>query len=123
MSMMLTAVVVVSLLLIRVRQSLLVGYFVCGVIIANSGFIGSLGGENTQEALQQMAEFGVMMLMFVLGMEFSISELRFLRRYSLVGGGLQMGLCIVIALTVVKMGGVGWSAGIVIAATPPLDAP
>ena len=115
LAVMLTAVVVVSLLLIRVRQSLLVGYFVCGVIIANSGFIGAIGGENTQEALQQMAEFGVMMLMFVLGMEFSISELRFLRRYALVGGGLQMGLCIVIALTAVKIGGASWSAGIVIA--------
>lgn len=114
MAVMLTAVVVVSLLLIRARQSLLIGYFLCGVIIDDSGLIGMIGGEGTQEALEQMAEFGVMLLMFVLGMEFSISELRFLRRYALVGGGFQMGICILLTVTVAKIAGATWPTAIVV---------
>jgi len=114
LAIMFTAVVVVSLLLIRVRQSLLVGYFCCGIFIANTGIIQQLGGGDTQEAVQQMAEFGVMLLMFVLGMEFSISELRFLRRFALVGGALQMGLCILVATTVAKLIGVSWTGAIVV---------
>jgi Kef-type K+ transport system membrane component KefB len=37
LAVMLLAVVAVSLLFLRVRQSLLVAYFICGIIIANSG--------------------------------------------------------------------------------------
>ncbi len=114
LAVMLTAVVVVSLLLLRVRQSLLVGYFCCGIVIANTGIIERLGGGDSQEAVRQMAEFGVMLLMFVLGMEFSISELRFLRRFALVGGALQMGLCILVATAVAKMTGIPWAGAIVI---------
>jgi len=114
LAIMFTAVVVVSLLLIRVRQSLLVGYFCCGIFIANTGIIEHLGGGDTQEAVQQMAEFGVMLLMFVLGMEFSISELRFLRRFALVGGVLQMSLCILVATAVAKLAGVPWTGAVVV---------
>ena len=35
----LVGVVLVSLVLLRFRQSLLVGYFVCGVILANCGIL------------------------------------------------------------------------------------
>ncbi|NNE90151.1 MAG: hypothetical protein HKN23_00745 [Verrucomicrobiales bacterium] len=115
LAVMLTAVVVVSLLLLKVQRSLLVGYFLCGVLIANSGLLDFLGeGEDPQEAVNQMAEFGVMLLMFVLGMEFSVSELRFLRRFALVGGGWQMALCGIAAMAVAKIGGLSWPAAAII---------
>lgn len=115
LAVMLTAVVVVSLLLLKVQKSLLVGYFGCGVIIANTGVIEALGGGDSHEAVQQMAEFGVMLLMFVLGMEFSVSELRFLRRFALVGGGLQMSVCGAVALVVALLIGISWPGAIIIA--------
>lgn len=115
LAVMLGAVVVVSLLLLRVQKSLLVGYFGCGVLIANVGLIEGIGvAEDTQEAVHQMAEFGVMLLMFVLGMEFSVSELRFLRRFALVGGGMQMAICGVAALAIAKFTGMPWAASVVI---------
>ncbi len=114
LAVMLTAVVMVSLLLLRVQKSLLVGYFGCGVLIANTGVVEALGGGDTHEAVQQMAEFGVMLLMFVLGMEFSVSELRFLRRFALVGGGLQMGICGIAALAVALLIGISWPGAIII---------
>lgn len=93
LALMLAGVVMVSLLLLRLRQSMLAGYFICGVIIANSGILEILGGGESHERISQMAEFGVILLMFTLGLEFSLGELRFLRKLAFVGGGLQMGLC------------------------------
>lgn len=95
LAIMLVGVVVVSLLLSRIRQSLLVGYFLCGVFIANSGVVSSLVSEDTQAGISQIAEFGVILLLFTLGLEFSLSELRFLRRLAFVGGAAQMVLCAV----------------------------
>lgn len=93
LAMMLIGVVVVSLLLIRLRQSLLVGYFLCGVFIANSGVLDSFGTPDSGMRISQMAEFGVILLLFTLGLEFSLSELRYLRRLAFVGGSVQMLLC------------------------------
>lgn len=109
LAVMLISVVIVSLLLLRMRGSLLVGYFLCGVIIANSGLVEITSGA---AAVGQMAEFGVMMLMFVLGLEFSLSELRYLRRYALVGGALQMGACAGLAILAARWGGLSWPAAI-----------
>lgn len=78
--------IVVSLLLHRFRQSILVGYFVCGVIIGPSG----LQLVSDTERIQLFAEFGVALLMFNLGIEFSLSELKHLKRTALVGGTVQM---------------------------------
>lgn len=92
LALMLVGVVAVSLLLLRLQQSLLVAYFLCGIAIANTGLLEIVTGEGTTEAVATMSEYGVMMLLFVLGMEFSLSELRHLRRYAFTGGALQVTL-------------------------------
>jgi CPA2 family monovalent cation:H+ antiporter-2 len=97
LALMLTAVVGVSLLLLRLQQSLLAGYFLCGVLLANSGVLDLLGGGETEASISQMSEFGVMLLMFTLGLEFSLGELRYLRRQAFVGGGWQMSSCMALA--------------------------
>ena len=93
LAIMLIGVVLVSLILLRLQQSLLAGYFLCGVAIANSGIMDRVGTGTTELAVAQMSEFGVMLLMFTLGLEFSLGELRYLRRQAFLGGGLQMGIC------------------------------
>lgn len=92
LALMLVGVVAVSLLLLRLQQSLLVAYFLCGVAIANTGLLETVAGENATAAVATMSEYGVMMLLFVLGMEFSLGELRHLRRFAFTGGALQMAL-------------------------------
>ena len=87
LALMLVAVVLVSLLLLHLQQSLLAGYFLCGVLIANSGVLELLGGGQTQAGIAQMSEFGVMLLMFTLGLEFSLSDLKYVRRLAFAGGG------------------------------------
>jgi CPA2 family monovalent cation:H+ antiporter-2 len=115
LAIMLVAVVLVSLLLLRLQQSLLGGYFICGVLIANSGVLGIMGGNETQENIQQMSEFGVMLLMFTLGLEFSLSDLKYLRRQAFGGGGLQMGICGAIGGGAAFFAGVPWAGAVLLA--------
>jgi len=89
--------VLVSLLLVKARQSLLVGYFICGVILANSGLIDFiLIHKDSADVIHLMAEIGVILLMFTLGVEFPIKEIKHIRRIMFLGGTIQMGLTTVI---------------------------
>jgi CPA2 family monovalent cation:H+ antiporter-2 len=116
LAIMLMGVVLVSLLLLRLQQSLLAGYFLCGIVIANSGVLDWLGGAPLHNGVAQMSDFGVMLLMFTLGLEFSLSELKYLRRLAFGGGGLQMGLCgLAGGALAVGFWGVGWQAALVLA--------
>ena len=89
---MLVGVVLASLVLLKLRQSLLVAYFLCGLAIANTGLLEAVAGEQAREAVASMSEIGVMLLLFVLGMEFSLGELKHLRRYAFLGGSIQVGV-------------------------------
>ena len=103
LALMLVGVVAVSLLLLRLRQSLLVGYFLCGIAIANTGLLETLAGPQAGEAIGSMSEFGVMWLLFVIGMEFSFRELGPLRRFAFLGGSAQM------LLTMILAGAAAWA--------------
>ena len=110
LAIMLLSVVLVSLLLIRLQQSLLVGYFLCGVAVANSGVLELVGAGSSQGGIATMSEFGVMLLMFTLGLEFSLSDLKYLRRLALVGGALQMLLCAAPVALITWSAGFSWQA-------------
>jgi CPA2 family monovalent cation:H+ antiporter-2 len=99
LALLLSSLVLVSLALVRVQQSLLIGYFLCGVAVANSGLL-SLAGPEFQDRMTGFAEVGVVLLMFTLGVEFSLAELRHLRHTALVGGGIQCGLTVLVAYAV-----------------------
>ena len=86
-------IVIISLVLSKFKQSLMGGYFICGAIIANSGFISAIPGVS--ESINSLANVGIILLMFCLGIEFSVDELKKLRRTALRGGSIQMGLCTV----------------------------
>lgn len=83
----------VALLLTKVRQSVLVGYFLVGVLIANSGLLSLVGAAEDDAVIGMLGELGVILLMFTLGIEFSLAELRHLWRVAVFGGGLQVALC------------------------------
>lgn len=114
LALMLAGVVAVSLLLLRLRQSMLAGYFICGVIIANSGVLDLLGGGTSHEGVSEMAEFGVILLMFTLGLEFSLSDLRFLGRLAFVGGGWQMAGCMAAAAAASNLLSLSWQGTIIL---------
>jgi len=90
LALVLALAVFVCLVMAKLHQSLLVGYFLCGIIIANSGAMEKLGLERGGASIASFAELGVVLLMFSLGIEFSLRELKHLWRFAFIGGGLQV---------------------------------
>ncbi len=70
----------------RLRQPTIVGFLASGVLIGPYGF--SLIADKHQVEL--LAEIGVVLLLFTIGLEFSISKLNQMRHLVLGGGSLQV---------------------------------
>lgn len=93
----------------RLEISLLVGYLVVGAIIGE-GILGLVTQENRE--LEYLARAGALLLLFAVGIEFSVEELVRLSRYFLVGGTVQM-ILVAVPLTVVFQAfGMSWKAAI-----------
>jgi CPA2 family monovalent cation:H+ antiporter-2 len=91
----------VLLLFQRLRLPPAVGFIVTGVLIGPGGF----GLVRSPGLVRALADFGVMLLLFTVGLEFSREELRRLRRPALVGGAVQVGLTgALVALAVSAVG-------------------
>ena len=92
LTLVLVLAVLVSLVLVKFKQSLLVGYLLSGVMIGNFGLLWLTGLDKGDPVITNFAEIGVVLLMFTLGIEFSLSEFKHLWRTALIGGGLQVGI-------------------------------
>lgn len=64
----------------------IVGLFVSGVLIGPHG----LGLIQGVEEVEQLAEIGVILLLFTIGLEFSLADLLRMRRVVLLGGSIQV---------------------------------
>ncbi len=85
------AIIAIALVLAHFRQSLLAGYFICGVILANCGLLDHI--PHADASIHALSEVGIILLMFTLGLEFSVEELKHLRKTAIIGGGAQMLIC------------------------------
>ena len=77
----------------RFGQSPLVGYLLAGMILGGPGSVHAIRSE---EEIEAIAELGVALLLFSLGLEFSLVRLRQLGVRPLLGGAMQVVLTIVI---------------------------
>ena len=86
----------------RWRISPILGFLGAGVVLGPYGlgalsdtfpWVGYFTIDNPQE-VGQLAEFGVVFLLFMIGLELSWERLRLMRRYVFGMGALQVGLCI-----------------------------
>ncbi len=84
------------------RQPALLGYILGGMIVGPAGF--GLIKELVQ--IETLAQFGVAFLLFALGVEFSLGELKKVQAIALGGGSLQIILTILVT-TLVSLS-VGW---------------
>ncbi|TAE75546.1 MAG: hypothetical protein EAZ65_08740 [Verrucomicrobia bacterium] len=114
LALVLVLAVFVSLAVVKLRQSLLVGYFLSGVLIANSGVLALVGVNTDDPMIANLGELGVILLMFTLGLEFSLAELRHLWRAALIGGGVQVALTASIATAGARFAGLAWPEAIVL---------
>ncbi len=105
--------VVVVLVLSRFRLPTIAGFIVAGALIGPSGLgvVGGPGEEGTHQ-IESLAEVGVVLLLFTIGLEFSLTRLRTIWRTIAMGGGLQVTLTIAAVMGVCAAVGVHLPRGI-----------
>jgi CPA2 family monovalent cation:H+ antiporter-2 len=97
----LLAAVPVAFLCLKLRMPILVGLMLTGIMIGPYG----LGLIKEIEAIEILAEIGVVLLLFTIGLEFSLRRLREMQRLVFVGGGLQVLLTILAAVALETFAG------------------
>lgn len=91
----------VAFICLRVKLPLLVGLMLTGMAIGPYG----LGLIKELEGIEILAEIGVMLLLFTIGLEFSLKRLGTMKRLVLLGGGLQVfGTLAAVAAATVMVG-------------------
>lgn len=110
----LTAIAVATILnvgLKRLNMPTVIGYIITGVIVGSAFNI----GLHDHETLEGIAEFGVVFLMFTIGLEFSFRHLKEMRREVFVYGFLQVGVsAAVFALACHFLLAVPWAASVIV---------
>lgn len=93
----------------RLRMPPLVGYLIAGILIgpATPGFVADL------ELSSQLAEIGVMLLMFGVGLHFSLDDLLAVRKIALPGAIVQIATATLLSAGAVMLWGWSFSNGVV----------
>jgi len=91
--------------LIRLKQPAIVGYILAGVVLGPSGF----GLVKDNAGIDLFAELGVLLLLFVLGMELSLQTFRRIMVLALACAALQSAVAIGLTFGAGQM--LGWSVG------------
>ena len=81
---------VVSLVFKRFKAPTIIGFLITGIAFGPAG----IGLVSASEGVETLAEVGVILLLFIIGLEFSLKSLAAIRKSVFVGGGLQVGITI-----------------------------
>ena len=100
---------VFGLLAARLRLPPLVGYLLAGIAVGphSPGFVADAA------LAQQLAEIGVILLMFGVGIHFSVGDLLAVRRIALPGAAVQITVATALGAAIVHLWGWSWGSGIV----------
>src|SRR5512134_169041 len=96
---------VLGFVAIRLRLPAIVGYLIAGIVLGpgTPGYVADL------EIARQLAEIGVMLLMFGVGLHFAIDDLLAVRKIALPGAIVQMTAATALGIGVASLW--GWSLG------------
>jgi monovalent cation:H+ antiporter-2, CPA2 family len=86
----------VNFLFSKIKVPTILGYLLTGIIVGPS----FLGVINANDEIELMAEIGVVMLLFTIGIEFSLNHLLKIRRIVFLGGFLQLLFTVVVFMLV-----------------------
>ncbi|MBT9517129.1 MAG: Kef family K(+) transporter [Methyloversatilis discipulorum] len=94
-----------GLIAVRLRMPPLVGYLMAGIVISPTtpGFVADIG------LASQLAEIGVMLLMFGVGLHFSLDDLMAVKRIAVPGAVVQIAVATLLGMAVSTMW--GWDIG------------
>ena len=104
----LVASVAIAYVCLRLRLVPIAGFLLAGVAIGPH----ALGIVSDPALVDTLAEVGVILLLFTIGVEFSLTHLARLKRAILVGGSVQVGLTIGIVAGGLAAFGVSWATGV-----------
>ncbi|HJT35398.1 MAG TPA: cation:proton antiporter, partial [Pirellulales bacterium] len=105
----LSAALALGYLTHRLGLSPIVGYLLAGIVVgpASPGFVAD------EHLAGQMAEVGVILLMFGVGLHFRVEDLLAVRKVALPGALLQIAAAAAVGAAVTRLAGWTWSAAIV----------
>jgi len=93
---------------LKLKMPAIIGFLATGLAVGPQG-LDLLGNDQRVEAL---SELGVVLLLFTIGLEFSISNLMRIKRTALLGGSLQILLTVLLALPPALMLGLAWNTAV-----------
>src|SRR5690606_16646295 len=93
----------------KLRLPALIGYLVAGIVLgpATPGFVADV------ELSSQLMEIGVMLLMFGVGLHFSLDDLLSVKKIAIPGAVVQMGLATVLGMLIAMWWGWSFGSGLV----------
>jgi CPA2 family monovalent cation:H+ antiporter-2 len=106
----LAAAVIAVGLFRRFRLPPILGYLLVGLSIGPHAW----GLIPDSAETRYLAEFGVVFLMFSIGLEFSLPQLKAMRSTVLVFGGAQVVVTMLLVLTIAGLTGQGWRTGLIL---------
>ena len=105
----LTAALVLGYITQQLKLSPIVGYLLAGIAVGphTPGFAADRG------LAQQLAEVGVILLLFGVGLNFHVRELWAVRRVAIPGALLAAAVATLLGIAVARLQGYGWATGLV----------
>lgn len=103
-----TVSVFIAYLCYRFKIVPIVGFLIAGVVIGPN----ALGLVQDQELVDILAEIGIILLLFTIGIEFSLEKLSRIKKAIFLGGGLQVGITVGLVALLLSLFDVGWNAAI-----------
>jgi CPA2 family monovalent cation:H+ antiporter-2 len=99
---------IIAYISFRLRLVPIVGFLIAGVIIGPN----ALGLVRDQEIVDATAEIGVILLLFTIGIEFSLEKLARIQKLIFGGGSLQVGLSTLAIMGLLMLFGIDWRIGL-----------
>ena len=100
----------VNFIFTKIRVPTLVGYLLTG-IVAGPYLLGII---HSPHEIELMAELGVVILMFTIGMEFSLKHLLKIRRIVFLGGFIQLTLTALVTMVLARSYNMDWKGALFI---------
>ncbi|QQS28402.1 MAG: cation:proton antiporter [Sphingobacteriales bacterium] len=102
--------VLVVLAFYRFKLPSIIGFLATGILIGPNG----LSLVHATHEVELLAEIGVILLLFVIGLELSLKQLIAIRKTVFIGGAIQVGLTILAAIVTLVLFKIHWASAVFI---------
>ncbi len=103
-----TVSVFIAYLCYRLKIVPIVGFLIAGVVIGPN----ALGLVQDQALVDMLAEIGIILLLFTIGIEFSLEKLARIKKAIFLGGGLQVAITVAVVTLILSFWGISWNSAI-----------